>query len=271
MRHMPVVAQMRDIIERGTIGDGQGRLVPALRRQRRRLLLQGLACRPGQHHGSAAAEGRSRYRRHPLARRRIHRPGAGDGRPAVYGGIADRRDNADRAMGDWFSLDNWPPARARPTSNPVIDVEDISMMTMRLDNGVLASYQQCHFTPGLLAELHGDRHRGPDRELRRRARRPDPRLDHTACGYAEPDQKVEISDGEGGHGGADPTLIAEFLRFARRGEPQRRRRSQRGRPSPRDARHQIAARRRLCPRYSSVARRARGVLRCPPAGPGPGL
>lgn len=30
---------------------------------------------------------------------------------------------------------------------PVLDIEDISMANMVLDNGVLASYQQCHFTP----------------------------------------------------------------------------------------------------------------------------
>jgi hypothetical protein len=33
----------------------------------------------------------------------------------------------------------------------------------------------------------------------------------------EPDEEIEIRDGEGGHGGADPLLIAEFLRFARDG------------------------------------------------------
>lgn len=41
-------------------------------------------------------------------------------------------------MGEWYSLENWPPLGQREL-NPVIDVEDISMMQMRLDNGVLAS------------------------------------------------------------------------------------------------------------------------------------
>ncbi len=31
--------------------------------------------------------------------------------------------------------------------NPVIDVEDLSMMLMALDNGVLCVYQQCHYAP----------------------------------------------------------------------------------------------------------------------------
>ena len=65
---------------------------------------------------------------------------------AVYGDITDRRDNSDRRMWDWYDADIWPPTTQREL-NPVVDVEDISMLQMRLDNGVLASYQQCHFTP----------------------------------------------------------------------------------------------------------------------------
>lgn len=29
----------------------------------------------------------------------------------------------------------------------MVDVEDVSMMMITLDNGVMASYEQCHFTP----------------------------------------------------------------------------------------------------------------------------
>ena len=64
----------------------------------------------------------------------------------LYGGIADRRDRRGEVMPDWFSFDNWPPA-SQTGLNPIVDVEDVSMMMMTLDNGVLASYQQCHFTP----------------------------------------------------------------------------------------------------------------------------
>jgi len=64
----------------------------------------------------------------------------------VYGAIIDRRERPGESMADWFSFDNWPPA-AQTGLNPVVDVEDVSMMLMTLDNGVLASYQQCHFTP----------------------------------------------------------------------------------------------------------------------------
>jgi predicted dehydrogenase len=64
----------------------------------------------------------------------------------VYGDVTDRRERVDETMPDWFSFDNWPPA-ASTGLNPVVDVEDVSMMLMTLDNGVLASYEQCHFTP----------------------------------------------------------------------------------------------------------------------------
>lgn len=64
----------------------------------------------------------------------------------VYGDVTDRRERPGETMPDWFSFDNWP-ASSSTGLNPVIDVEDVSMMMMTLDNGVLASYEQCHFTP----------------------------------------------------------------------------------------------------------------------------
>ena len=79
MRHMAVVKLMRDIIDEGRNRRGQSDLVPPLRRQRRGLLLQGLARRPDARHRPAAAEGCPRHRRHPLAGRRVHPTGRGDG------------------------------------------------------------------------------------------------------------------------------------------------------------------------------------------------
>lgn len=119
----------------------------------------------------------------------------------MYGDATSRRDNSDRRMGDWFSLDNWPPTE-QTGLNPVIDVEGISMMQMVLDNGVLASYQQCHFTPDYWCnytvigtkgriENFGD---GPGDFIHVWTTR-------TQEGLVEPDQKIEIRDGDGGHGG----------------------------------------------------------------------
>ncbi|RPK37739.1 hypothetical protein EES40_27115 [Streptomyces sp. ADI93-02] len=65
----------------------------------------------------------------------------------VYGGNPHRRAPGVPKADDWYTKDgHWPPHTQRAL-NPVIDVEDVSLLNMRLDNGVLASYQQCHFTP----------------------------------------------------------------------------------------------------------------------------
>ena len=65
----------------------------------------------------------------------------------VYGALADRSGQSDGAvMEDWFSFDNWPP-ETQTGLNPVIDVEDLSMLLARQENGVMISYEQCHFTP----------------------------------------------------------------------------------------------------------------------------
>ena len=122
-------------------------------------------------------------------------------------------------MGDWFALENWPPPEQQDL-NPVIDVEDISMMNMVLGNGVLASYQQCHFTPdywrnytviGTHGRLENFGDHAGDRIKVWTTR--------TQGGYVEPDHEVAIADADGGHGGADPLLIGEFLRFATQGGP----------------------------------------------------
>lgn len=216
MRHMPVVRQMRAIIESGEIGRvraiwcrhfvGEGgdfyfKDWHADRRNVGTLLLQ-----KGAHDLDVI---------HWLAGGYTQQV-SGVGDLAVYGGIDDRRDNSDRRMWDWHSRDSWPPTAQREL-NPVVDVEDISMLSMKLEGGVLASYQQCHFTPDYwrsytvigdagrienIGDSGGDqihvftsRHSGPH----------------------HPDRVEVIDRGDGGHGGADPALIDEFLRFVREG------------------------------------------------------
>ena len=63
----------------------------------------------------------------------------------LYDRIKDRHSPKERGDASW-RMENWPPLSQKGL-NPVIDVEDVSMMLMQLDNGVFASYQQCHFTP----------------------------------------------------------------------------------------------------------------------------
>ena len=146
MRHMPMVRQMKAIVDSGRfgrvraiwcrhfVGDGGDFYFKDWHAERAKstsLLLQ-----KGAHDIDVI---------HWLAGGYTRRV-SGIGDLAVYGDITDRRDNSDRRMRDWYDRGTWPPT-AQTELNPVIDVEDISMLQMTLDNGVLASYQQCHFTP----------------------------------------------------------------------------------------------------------------------------
>ncbi len=216
MRHMPVIRQLKAIIDSGRIGrvraiwcrhfvgaggDFYFKDWHAERAKATSLLLQ-----KGAHDIDVI---------HWLAGGYTRRV-SGIGDLAVYGDVTDRRDNSDRLMRDWYDEDIWPPT-AQKELNPVIDVEDISMLTMTLDNGVLASYQQCHFTPDYWRNytVIGDAGRienmgdgGGDQIHLWASRR---------SGPGRPDAVEVIDRGDGEHGGADPSLVAEFLRFAREG------------------------------------------------------
>jgi len=142
---------------------------------------------------------------------------------SVYGDPAKRRPTAraDERVGDWFDVEQWPP-RDVDGLHPVVDVEDISMLTATLTNGTLVSYQQCHYTPdywrnytvigdaGRL-ENFGDGVTGDPCEVRVWNTR--------RSGYRSDADLVVRLDGATGdaHGGADAALVAEFLRFARDG------------------------------------------------------
>ncbi|MFF1572325.1 Gfo/Idh/MocA family protein [Leifsonia sp. NPDC058292] len=216
MRHMEVVRIMRDIIRRGDIGEvkavwcrhfvGNGGDYYFKDWHAERAKANGLLLQKGAHDIDII---------HWLAGGYTTQV-TGMGDLAVYGGIDDRRDNSDRTMPDWFSHDNWPPL-SQTELNPVIDVEDISMITMRLDNGVLASYQQCHFTPdywrnytvigteGRL-ENFGDSEGGVVRVWNRRT-------DYEPRG----DVEYRVHGDSGGHGDADALTVAEFVDFVRDG------------------------------------------------------
>ncbi|WP_189251216.1 Gfo/Idh/MocA family protein [Streptosporangium pseudovulgare] len=213
MRHMPVVRVMRRLITEGAIGEvravwcrhfvGHGgdfyfKDWHADRRNTTGLLLQ-----KGAHDIDVI---------HWLAGARTELVSA-MGALTVYGRVTDRSPGTPA---DWYSPEtNWPPLAQRGL-NPVVDVEDLSMMHMRLENGVHAAYQQCHFTPdywrnytviGTAGRLEnfGDHGEGAVVRVWNAGRRDyDP----------EGDLRVPVEVGAGGHGGADEALVGEFVRFA---------------------------------------------------------
>ncbi|GIG65234.1 Gfo/Idh/MocA family protein [Phytomonospora endophytica] len=219
MRHMPVIRAMREIILNGEIGE-----------------VQAVWCRHFVGHG-----GDFYYKDWHADRRRttglLLQKGAHDidvihwlagastrqvtamGDLKVYGQVTDRQEVEGTKREDWYRpATNWPPLSQKGL-HPTVDVEDISMMLMRLDNGVQASYQQCHFTPdywrnytviGTEGRLENFGDTGGDAVVRvwNKGRR-----NYDAAG----DKAVEIPKATGGHGGADSKLVDEFLRFVRDG------------------------------------------------------
>ena len=138
------------------------------------------------------------------------------GKLSVYGEIDDRHGPEERGNAS-VNKDHWPPLTQKQL-NPVVDVEDLSMIQMEMLNGVLASYQQCHFTPDYWRnytiigtegriENFGNGEDGTYIKLwnRRTSWNPDG------------DETFSMDVEKGSHGGADPKIVAEFVRFVREG------------------------------------------------------
>lgn len=219
MRHMPVVLAMRALIADGAIGAvkavwcrhfvGHGGDFYFKDWHAERARSGGLLLQKGAHDIDVIHWLAGGYTRRVTAM----------GGLTVYGGIADRTGTGYLDAHDFDAyLANWPPA-AQTGLHPTVDVEDLSMATLALDNGVYATYQQCHYTPDYWRNytVIGDAGRlenvgdGPGAEVRVWNRR------HR--GHAAPDHVVRLGAAEGGHGGADPAIVAEFLRHVRTGAP----------------------------------------------------
>jgi predicted dehydrogenase len=218
MRHMKVITTLRDLIRRGTVGEvkaiwcrhfvGNGgdyyfKDWHADRRRSNGLLLQKAA------HDLDVMN----WLTDSHATRVI-----GMGGLMVYGQIDDRQDRSPNLMQSWFSHDNWPPL-SQQGLNPVVDVEDLSMMMAEMASGAFISYQQCHFTPdywrnytvigteGRL-ENFGDGEGGHITLWNRRS-------DYNPDG----DARFPIHGDADGHDDADVLAVTEFLDFVRSGTP----------------------------------------------------
>lgn len=116
-----------------------------------------------------------------------------------------------------IKYDQFPPTSLRGL-NHRIDVEDLGSMQMQLNNGVFATYAQCHYTPdywrnytviGTAGRLENFGNGEPGTHLK---------LWNKRANYnANGNRTYRIPLEKGSHGGADPKIIAEFLRYVRQG------------------------------------------------------
>ncbi len=136
----------------------------------------------------------------------------GMGGLTLYDQIKDRHAPSERGDAGW-SNDNWPPLSQKGL-NPILDVEDVSMMLMHLDNGVFCSYQQCHYTPDswrnytIIGTEGRIENLGEDFIAYWNKRK-----NYDLKGQIE----IPVPEPEGSHGGADPRIVAEFVRFVKEG------------------------------------------------------
>ena len=216
MRHMSFVRKMKELIDRGRIGevkagwcrhfvsyggDAYFKDWHAERSKATSLLLQ-----KGAHDIDVL---------HWLCKGYTKRVTAVGGL-TLYDRIKDRHDPSERGNAAFVQA-NWPPLSQKGL-NPVIDVEDISMMLMNLDNGVFASYQQCHYTPDgwrnyTIIGTEGRIENFGDAPGECFIRLWNRRYGYNACG----DENHFIPQAEGSHGGADPSIVNEFIDYVREG------------------------------------------------------
>lgn len=216
MRHMAFVRQMKDLIDQGVIGEvktawcrhfvGHGgdfyfKDWHAEQRNTTGMLLQKATHDIDVLHWLCGSY-----------TRRVNAMGG----LTLYDQITDR--HAPEERGDNSPrLENWPPLSNRGL-NPIIDIEDISMINMQLENGVFVAYQQCHFTPdywrnytviGTEGRIENEGNTEPGTVIKL--------WNSRRWEYGPADQVFPITSDDGSHGGADPRIVAEFLDFARNG------------------------------------------------------
>ena len=213
MRHFPVINKMKDIIDSGLIGD-----------------IKNVWCRHFIGYGGDAYfkdwHSEQKYSNGLLLQKGAHdidvihwlaggytTAVVGMGMLAVYDKCEKRKED-DRGDVSW-SDSNWPPEEQTGMS-PIIDVEDSNMIMMQMENGVQASYTQCHFSPdsernytfigtkGRIENI-GDHGAGEVHVWTQRGPRD------------TPDIVYKLKPVEGSHGGSDPDIVETFLKFVRDG------------------------------------------------------
>ncbi len=216
MRHMGFVLKMKELIERGTIGEpkvgwcrhfvGYGGDFYFKDWHADRTKSTGLLLQKGAHDIDIL---------HWLCGGYSVRVNA-MGALTLYDQVEDRDPAPPFGKRDW-STENWPPLSLKGL-NPVVDVEDVSMMNMLLDNGVHAAYLQCHYTPDYWRNYTIIGTEGRIENFGNGGDTTHVKLWSKKTTYSpEGDEQIPIPPAAGGHGGADPCIVNEFVRFVRQG------------------------------------------------------
>ena len=216
MRHMAFVLKLKELIDTGAIGDvktawcrhfvGHGGDFYFKDWHADRRLSTGLLLQKAAHDIDVLHWLCNSYTR------RVNAMGA----LKVYGDI-DSRHGLDERGNASINYAHWPPL-SQTELNPVVDVEDVSLIQMEMHNGVLAAYQQCHFTPDYWRnytivgtegriENFGNGEDGSHINL----------WNNRSNWNPDGDKQIPIMRESGSHGGADSKIVAEFVRFVREG------------------------------------------------------
>ena len=210
MRHFPVVLKMKELIDGGVIGE-----------------MQAVWCRHFVSYGGDAYfkdwHSERRYATGLLLQKAAHDIDvihwlaggytsrvSGMGKLSVYD-RCQRRSSETSGCADW-KTENWPPL-SQINLSPEIDVEDHTMIMMQLDNGVQASYMQCHYTADSernytfigtegRIENYGDYGNCEVVVFNQRG-----------CTRHRPDMVVNLREKAGSHGGSDPDIVDTFIRY----------------------------------------------------------
>lgn len=214
MRYMTVIRKMKSLIESGAIGEvrsiwcrhfiSYGGDAYFRDWHSERSLSTGLLLQKGAHDIDVM---------HWLT-------GANSTRVSAFGNLSvyDRcaRRATDEEGDPSFNPSHWPPL-AQTGFSPVMDVEDQTVMIMEMENGVLGTYLQCHFTPDSCRNYTIIGTEGRIENVGDGPRSPVFVWNKRTDTYNMIGDEVHYGDpvAEGSHGGADPTIVEEFLRYVR--------------------------------------------------------
>ena len=211
MRHFPAILKMKEVIDSGIIGKVQnawcrhfisyGGDAYFFNWNSERRFSTGLLLQKGAHDIDVIHWLAGGYTKSVV----------GMGMLSVYDKCERRDPSTPAGIPPW----GWPPLSQKGLS-PVIVVEDSSMIMMQLDNGVQASYLQCHYAPNAernytfigtqgRVENIGDFGKCEIHVWTTRGNRAEPDIIH----YLKPL--------EGSHGGSDRAIVQSFIDFVRFG------------------------------------------------------